>query len=257
MIIVLLMVANRYRTNETRALLWQLGLAMQQGMPLIPAARCFGEERSDDIGLRAMQLVERMERGVPFGAALRQARLPLTTESQLVARLGLQSADLTSTLRDSVREGYQKIDGSTSLLQRWIYLLLLPTSAAFISYFLLTKVMPVFAQIFADFDVNLPAPTRMAISASQAILGVGPYGRLVWALTLAVLSCLLLVASVAIFYYIGWLRWEPPGVRRLTARYHGALILKNLAGRIQQGQELIAALTVIATSYPVTYVQLR
>src|SRR5438045_2927518 len=68
--VVAVMVVDRTRQAEHRALLGSLAGAAQHGVPLSEAARAYADETLGDTGLRAMALAEAIERGQPLASAV-------------------------------------------------------------------------------------------------------------------------------------------------------------------------------------------
>ncbi|MEM7315588.1 MAG: type II secretion system F family protein, partial [Planctomycetota bacterium] len=256
LLIVSAMAANRFRTNETRSLLCQLGICMDHGLPIIPAARAFAAERTDEIGIRANQLADRMEQGVPLADALSDSRLPMTIESRLAASQTNNSLRVPDQVRSRINEAYASIDQTTWLLQRLIYLCLVPVVGIAIWSFICIKIIPTYRQIFIDFGMELPPITLAVISISNNLVATTG-GRIVVSI-LATFGLFFIVATfLAVLYFIGWIKWEPPLVRRITASYHGALIMRAMADAIESGKDIAASLTEVGAAYPTRYVQRR
>src|SRR5262245_26361548 len=61
-VIIVLMIFDRTRRSEHRALLWSLSAAAEKGVPLSEAARAYADETLGDTGVRALALAEAIER---------------------------------------------------------------------------------------------------------------------------------------------------------------------------------------------------
>jgi hypothetical protein len=106
-IVVVLMVTDRTRHTEHRALVWALATAAQRGIPLSEAARAYADESQGDTGVRALALAEAIERGQPLSLAVRTARLRMGAAQKLAVRLGerlgLLGPAMSQQLGDSQR----------------------------------------------------------------------------------------------------------------------------------------------------------
>ena len=140
----------------------------------------------------------------------------------------------------------------TSVLHQFLYLVSVCGVGAFTWSFSFIRIMPTYRQLMEDFNVDPPAVTKlcMNLSSNSSFL-------FVCLALLGVLVIMVLLSIPALIYYIGWLKWEPPFLRRLSSRYHGAIILRGLAASIDRNQPLPDALSQIAIAYPTTYVRER
>jgi len=112
------------------------------------------------------------------------------------------------------------------------------------------KIVPSFVKIFADFDVQLPAVTRLLIAACRFLADFWPLWGLLWLAAFAVLF-------YAVLRYIGWIRFDPPGIERLLRRWHTAVILDALSLAAGQGRPLGGAVAGLAESYPTRWIRRR
>ncbi len=233
LLIVWGMVATRFRQAEAQQLIALLELTRECGLPLIPAVRAFAVERTDEIGVRAMQLVDRLEQGASYEAALAHARLPLSIEATLAARTEISNRRPAAVSRNQICTSLPP--AGVGLLQRLMYITFLPAFGLAVWTFLAVRIIPTFQQIFDDFELELPRPTQWAITISERALGSSLASALLMNFLVAVLTLSALMMIVLIFYYVGWLRWEPPFIRRWTSRYHGALVMRSLARTVDAG----------------------
>ena len=252
LLIVTAMIANRIRADETRALMWQMSIASRKGIPIITTARAFAQERTDEIGHRTMVMVNRLEQGATLRDAMRVARLPMRADMALVAQTGLGQLSLHEVAAKSPNEvGFGPID-STGLLHRLLYLISVCGFGLFSWFFMVTKICPSYRQIMLDFGVEPPAITAALLrfsSNNQSVLAA--------VLMFVFLMTIVLLAIPSLIYYIGWFRWEPPILRRLSVRYHGAIILRGLAASMDQRSNLREAIPRLAAAYPTRYVRNR
>jgi protein transport protein HofC len=116
----------------------------------------------------------------------------------------------------------------------------------FLSYFILPK----FEAIFRDFNIPLPAATRLIADLF--------YSR-GWLYALAVV---LVVAEVVLIIVLplgilGWSRMSIPGLGRFFRRRHKALILRAISLVIAESKPIQPAFTSLARHYPTRWVRSR
>ncbi len=92
---------------------------------------------------------------------------------------------------------------------------------------------------------------------SDRALGGSFTATLIFNALLATMLLLGLTILLLIFYYLGWLRWEPPFIRRWTVAFHGALVMRSLARTIDAERDLPHSLIDLASAYPSRYVRRR
>lgn len=252
LLLVTAMIANRYRASETLALVWQMSIASRQGIPILMTARAFGRERTDEVGIRTMSMVEQVEKGTTLHQAITEARLPMAADLRMAIQSGLGNQYLTQVVTDSVYEAPMGLGNSAGqgMLHRFFYLSAVVFFGLLAWIFSLTRLIPTYQQIFDDFGLELTPITSMVVNFTESHFGVVSVVILV-----IMCVCLALLSIPVAFYYVGWLKWEPPVFRRLTARYHGAVVLRGLAAAVERNESLPDAVTHIAVAYPVGHVQ--
>jgi type II secretory pathway component PulF len=244
------MVVGKYRDAQRRTLLWALAVAADRDLPLHEAARAFAADRCDEIGRRADCLADLLEAGVDLPEALKQSKNPLPIDAELAARLSHAAGPLKGALREAAGEGGRYNSLWESLLQRLIYFEVLVLVIMFMASFLMIKIVPTYATIFEDFDMQLPVVTQWAISASRGFVNY-------WFLFAPLMWALLLLMCYGIAFACGGVRWEPPGVSWFTRRYHGAMVLRSLAQPVQRKCPLDRTLGMLAQWYPRGHVRRR
>jgi type II secretory pathway component PulF len=249
-LIIVAMAVRRHRHNERRALLAMLAACASRGIPLEQAARAFAEERADDTGLRTARLADALERGAPLPKALKDSRNPLSLDAQLAAGLGWQIGGLGVALGSAVefREEFDlHLRGG---IEKFLYLCWVVAFGAMVATFIMIKIVPAFAEMFAEFDFELPKLTVLIINLSNVAVKY-------WYLFTPLYNVILLAALLTPFYYIGWLSWEPPGLRRLWRRVHMAWVMQSLALVVRRGRPMLEGLQLLAMNYPREYIAAR
>ena len=91
----------RRRVAQQYALLWLLTISAERGMPLGPAIQAFAQERRGMYSQRARRLAALLAEGVSLPAALARCRGLLPSHAGPMIRVGCQSGDLATALRQA------------------------------------------------------------------------------------------------------------------------------------------------------------
>ena len=249
-IILGLMIYDRTRRSENRALIWALSSAASRGIPLPEAARAYSDEMPGGMGVRSLTLAEGLERGEPLAAASRSARLRMGTAMRLTVKmaepLGLLGPAMRQQLDDS-----QALDMTLrEAIGRFFYLATVVLVMQFVCTFVMLKIVPVFQKMFEEFGLKLPALTNLVIDTSRWFSEFG----LILVIPLTGVIMPLFFVGAALFY-VGWF---PRGVALwwpLFRRYDGALVMRGLALAIRRGLPMPQAMRIVEDSYPLPIVQ--
>ncbi len=251
-IIWLAMATFRYRVSESRAMLWQLVTAVDRGMPMIAAIEAFAHERTDEIGVRVTELARKLRNGELLPMAIRSCRLPLSTELRLIAAMGIRPDQRTNSARTLIIESEQRRYRLSGILDRLIYFLVLCAMLVSELKYFCTRTLPTVGLDLMDLGV--PLPQRLVAIAAFGDWTSSPLAEFLLSLLAIAVGAFLIGI---ILYYIGWFTWEPPIIRRFTARYHGAIVLRMIAGAIDRSEALCDSIKEIAIHYPTRYVRRR
>jgi type II secretory pathway component PulF len=237
------MLVTRYRALERRSLLRCLSVAAQKGIPLNEAARSFANERSDELGLRAVRLAEAIEAGMPLPQALVHSGTRLPVDALLAVRVGYETGTLSESLRRVAR-----VDTDLDLLVRsvfeklmylcWIWLVMFGVLS-----FIMLKIVPVFEKMFIEFDLRLPPMTQLLIALSQFVASFGLFAT-------PIVMALLAACCMGALYYIDWLPRGAPVVQRLRRRWDAALVLRVLALSVRCGWPMNKTIWLLSRVYP-------
>ena len=251
-VVLLLMIIDRLRHSEHRALVWALAAAAQKGIPLSETARAYADETLGDTGVRSLALAEAIERGEPLAQAVHTARLRLGTAMKLAVRLGERLGMLGPAMRQQLENSHEVDMALQTALARFFYLGTVTWVLSGVTTFTMLKIVPVFQKMFEEFGLKLPAMTRLVVNASSWFVEVG------WVFLLPFLTLAMpLFFLIAILYYIGWLPRNIPGWWLLFRRFDGALVMRGLGLAVRQGRPLPEALRMVADCYPLSIVSGR
>lgn len=291
LLVVVMMVIDRSRQAEHRALVWALAAAAERGISLSEAARAFADEVPGDTSMRSLALAEAIERGQPLSEAVRAARLRMGTAMRLAIRLGQRLGMLGPAMRQQLGDS-QALDAALrDAVLRLVHLGTIVAALLGIWLFMTIKIIPPFRRIFFEFNVPLPFVSQWVINAS------GRLNQAAWAFGVAYLAGVFLVGVIIlitelnyrmrgprktwierqtlravillpfiwpvliivfpVLFYVGWFPRNLPILWRLFRRYDGAVVMRGLALAVGRGIPLPEALGLLADSYPLSVVGAR
>lgn len=244
------MTVARYRYTERCTLLWVLAIAADKGLPLSEAARSYATGRIDEMGRRASALADYLEQGIALPAALDLSKNPLPTEGDLAARLGYATDTLPTTLKEAAQESNQVVTTANAAYGSLLYFLIALNSMIFVISFVCIRIIPTYETILLDFDVEMPALTRVFITLANV------FARYAWLLApIALLAIILLV--YALVAYLGFRVPDLPIIGRILGRHEVAIILRSIASGLGRGRPIDQTIDLLAHWYPVNYVGAR
>ena len=249
-LLILGMIVHVHRQRESQALLWLLGVAMRNGIPVSRMARAFGQERCDELGTRAHQFAAMIDKGVSLQDALRAARYRLPAQVQLAVDLDASRQETGELLNEETMPQINIEFETHPHMHQVFYFANLVLIAVGMLSFLAVKVLPVLVQILDDFDVPRNRSLEIVMGGFQ---GVANYAWLTigfWLVT----NLLMLVFTL---HYLGWIRWEPFFIRRLTRRHHASIILRSLASQVRNQRPIHASIELMSEKYPQRHIRTR
>jgi len=243
--ILLAAAVRRHQNSERQALLRLLTTAAERGIPLETAAQAFADERDDMVGLCARDLADYLDAGVPLGLALRRSRNAVPTAVLLAADLGERTGTLGLALRQAVTEIDELEMTLRSLLEKFFYLAVVVLVALGTLTFLMINIIPVFVEMFDDFEVALVLPevTRGLIAATRSAAGQ-------WYVTFPIAGVLMLLLVVGLLYYVRFSPRDLPVARVLWRRVDCALVLRWLAIGVDQKRPISEVVRLLAGYFP-------
>ena len=247
---IISMAVGRYRSAERRALMSCLSAAAVRGIPLEQAARAFSMERSDELGIRAARLAEMLEGGTPLSLALARTRTHLPLDVLLGVRVCIETGDLGPSLN---KIGKLDTDADIlvrSILEKCFYLVAVANILVFLLTFIMLKIVPVFAKMFEEFDLALPAPTQLSVYVAECFVNW-------WFVLFPLLGWIPLVLMFGLLYYVGWFPRDLPLVHRFALRLDAALVMRSLAFAVGQQRPLPEMIQILAQQYPKRSMRLR
>jgi type IV pilus assembly protein PilC len=230
--------------------LWCLAAAAERGIPLEQAARAYSMERSDELGIRAARLAELLEGGTPLSLALADTRIHLPLDALVAVRIGIETGDLGTALAKVAKHDDDADVLLRSIFEKVFYLGVVANVLLGILTFIMLKIVPVYAKMFEEFELQLPLMTQQLVACSEYFVNF-------WFLFFPFAGLLLLFLVVATLHYIGWLPRNLPFINWFVLRLDGALVMRCLALSINQRRPLTEMIWMLTKLYPKTSVRKR
>jgi type II secretory pathway component PulF len=238
--------AGRVRGPDLLAFTQQLSNLLEAGVPLDRALTML-EELTPNQRLRA--ILGDVLRSVRGGSSLTDALgkhhpRPFSRLYINMVRAGERGGVLEQTLRRLAGFLEEAQDLREAIVSALIYPSLLAAVGGGAVIFLLTFVIPRFADIFRDLGQSLPAPTRILLGVSGAVQQFG------WLLALAIVA---IVAAGRLALAQPWARWHwdrlvlrLPLVGPLALQTEMARFARVLGTLLKSGVPVLTALEVVA-----------
>lgn len=227
---------GRVRRSDVVWQMWQLAVMVEGGIGLSESLACLARQ-SRRPALRAVleSLSTRVEEGIMLSEAMSQH--PSVFPQSLIAMI--RASELNGTLSVVLRRSAQYLVKDLEVLRKvqnaLVYPILMAGLCLGVTTFLLTFVLPRFAQIFASRGAVLPAPTRMLMAISDGLVSH-------WAVWLA--SAILFAGAAYL-----WLR-TPTGRRQLDRFVISTPPLAVLFNSLHQSRAFRALATLLETKAP-------
>lgn len=166
----ILRVSKRMKWEEVQLFTEQLASVTRSGLPLPPAVRAMSMDlRSPRIQGILHHLHHDLERGLSFEEALARQHDAFPPLYCAIVRAGEKAGNLHGVLQ--MMSGYagRMVNLKHQLQLSLAYPFMLMVVAVLIIAFLLTKVVPVYAEIFEEFGGHLPWNTKLLLFLSDVI----------------------------------------------------------------------------------------
>ncbi len=247
---IIIMAVGRYRSAENRTLLWCLAAAAERGIPLEQAARAYSLERSDELGIRAARLARLLEGGTPLSLALAETRVRLPLDTLVAVRIGIETGDLGAALAKVAKYDDEADSLLRSIFEKVFYLGVVANVLIGILTFIMLKIVPVFAKMFEEFELELPMATQSLVALADFFVNFFPllFPFLVW---------IPLLLFVGLLHYVGWLPRNLPLINWFVLRLDGGVVMRCLALSVKQQRPLPEMIWLLAKLYPKSSVQKR
>ncbi|MCC6143414.1 MAG: type II secretion system F family protein [Candidatus Hydrogenedentes bacterium] len=247
----ILRVSGRLTWQELDLLVNQLRSIARGGIPMAPAVKALAEDVQSK---RLRPVLERLHKDLDAGASLEEALSRQASQFPplfvSMVRAGEESGNLSGVLQ--LLAGYtgRIINLRNTLQVALAYPLVVIVASIFIVNFLLTKVVPVFAEIFSEFGGQLPAPTRLLVALSR--LATEDSGRILIILAVFFFALFLMARFLRRFEegraWLDWIHLHTPLVGRQHYLLSMARFARTLAVLLQSRVPILEGLSLAAAS---------
>lgn len=202
--------------SRTEVLLFsrQMATFIRAGVPILDGIRVVREQSDSRLFRRTLDdVAERLEQGEPLSVAL--SRHPRVF-SQLYVDMVVAaeaSGEIDTILEQLARHLERGESTSRKIRQAMLYPSLVVGLALVVVFILITFVLPSFARLFADFNAELPLPTRV-------LLGLGAFGERYGLVAGAVVVVMIAAA------------WLVRGTRPVRSLRHRLVLRLPVVGRL-------------------------
>lgn len=221
----------RYWRSEYRYLVWMLAEAAQRGIPLERAARAFAGERVGGVSRSARRLADYLEAAMPLSVAMVRSGLWVSAEVRMAADVGEKTGTLGPSLQRAVKQSNAFDSVLGSLLAKFFYLSCIISVMLAIVTFMMIRIVPIFTEMFEEFELRLPAATVMLISVSRFIVNY-------WFLLFPVIALCVMGVVLGLLIYMGVPLQSLPVVRRFADPIDSATVLGSLALSVEHRQPI-------------------
>lgn len=162
--------------NELSLVTEQLRTIVRGGLPLAPALRALSADfRRPRLKAVMAEVQHDLEQGASLEEAIAQRHEAFPPLMAYVIRAGESTGNLAAILELLSQYSARMIRVRERMKVTLAYPAVVALVAMGVLYFMLVKIIPMFATIFEDFGGRLPFPTRMWIEISDAFVAHGPY----------------------------------------------------------------------------------
>jgi type IV pilus assembly protein PilC len=235
------------RRKEVAEFTRQLAAMVQAKLPL---TRCLEILHDQQKNARFKKMIASVIENVKAGKSLSESLQPYPRQFGSFYVNMLHVGEAASRLTDSLLQIAAYLEKMAALRRKvWTaltYPLVVVTVAVGAVSFLVFGVMPVFSDMFHDFDASIPLPARMLIGFAQAVKT-----NLLW-IVLATIVCLFLwwrfIRTANGLKFKDGLKFKIPFIGPVYRRIATARFTRTLGTMLESGVSLLDALDVTARS---------
>lgn len=245
---MLLMAIAQFRERESRALTAQIDRARGMGIPVEGVAKAYARQANHEVGRRAARLAVALARGMSLTDAFRSAGLHQSTDVRWALHLAKGETSGTGertprTLLDTQHDTWWL--GAYP----WLFQVAVTWFAAqFVLLWTWQTILPPMRDVAFEMGSD--------VAVKSATFGVLEDPWLSRAALLGTCGVWLVMAIVSL-YYMGWVRWEPPGIRRFVRPLHEARLLQSLCIDVCEQRSMLANIADFSRDYPAGHIRRR
>ncbi len=223
----------------------QLAAMLSAGMPIVATLEAL-EEQTDNANFKRVinGLRLRIENGAAFSEALRQFPTVFDSLYCNMVRGGESGGQLAETIARLA--GF--LESSAKLKRKvksaMMYPVIVLCLAIIIAVAMIVFIVPVFGEMFADFDADLPAPTQFLLDLSDALKANGFYVLI--AIVIAVIGFKKWKQSPSGAYKWDQITLRAPVFGELKRKVAAARFARTLGQLIKSGVPILSALEIVS-----------
>src|SRR5258705_4674462 len=241
----LIEVITQRRAAQRRSLCALLAVIVERRQRLDASALLDSHALRGRVGRKAKKLFEALDAGTPLDQAVREHPRALPREAIAYLAAGESMKTESAALRELSRTDHSELSTVwRACIDRISYLVCVLTIMIVILTFVMIKIVPAFADIFREFNMDLPPSTMLAVQASSVFV---EFLAVPVILTFVVL---LLGSMIVGICYLSDLPILRPFSDRWFRGRRLADILRILAVATEERQPLADVLNRIAIEYP-------
>lgn len=157
-------------SEEVSSLVDAVGGAAAQRMPIEVTLTALADELNDRRLVSAIQsITERLRQGVPPAEALKTLQHSLPTSVSGMFQAGLESGDLAGTMECLADQRAIEQRVQRKILAAMAYPLMIAVILIPLTLFLCIYIIPMFGDLFTEFDLNLPPMTELILHVAKQL----------------------------------------------------------------------------------------
>jgi type II secretory pathway component PulF len=239
----------RFLRLERLSLLTSLAIASDRGVPLHEVALSCAEDLKGSLQRRTLRLAEFLRQGYPLSAALDAAGIRISHDVKFEILAAQATHQLGPALRAAALDNSARTENATVTARLTYLVWVFPVMLGIVT-FLMLSIVPVFAKMFDEFDLPLPATSVLLVNVANFLVQKWP---LIVLLLFPVMVGVLLLDT----YFFSAAAFIAPPLEFLRLRRHGTIVLRGLAAMARQQRPLGEALWLAASHYPARIVASR
>ena len=238
-------IITQRRAAQRRSLCALLAVIVERRQRLDASALLDSEALRGRVGRKARMLFQALDAGKPLDQAVRENPRALPREAIAYLAAGKTMKAESAALRELSRTDHSELSTVwRACVDRISYLICVLTIMILVLTFVMIKIVPQFAQIFQEFNLELPAATMLAVHVSHHFVNY-----LAPPVILGLVALLVGSVIVGICYLCDFAVLRPFSDRWFQGRRLSD-ILRVLAVATEEGQPLADVLNRVAFDYP-------
>ncbi|KOP64989.1 type II secretion system protein F [Bacillus sp. FJAT-18019] len=237
-------IGNPVKTQDFVIYLRQFSTLIVAGVTIAEATKILAEQTESKHLRNALKSVEADVRsGKPFSVAAASHKKIFPTMFIYLVQAGEASGDLDETLERLATYFEKQHYSMQKVKSALMYPIAIAIVAIGVVIFLLTNVVPMFVSMFAQFDAELPAITKMVMAMSSWLQS---FWWLVLILVVALIAGFMVIKSrPSSKYHLDYALLKMPLFGKLTQKAIIARMTRTLSSLFKSSVPILEALTIV------------